>query len=49
MNGLQRLDTVNIKPKLQAVEAFIKAYYLPETEYVHWARSHPVKENILLS
>ncbi|KAL4577005.1 hypothetical protein LXL04_013106 [Taraxacum kok-saghyz] len=41
MNGLQRLDTVNIKPKLQAVEAFIKAYYLPETEYVHWARSHP--------
>lgn len=21
-----------------------QAYYLPETEYVHWARSHPVCE-----
>jgi len=20
-----------------------QAYYLPETEYVHWARSHPVR------
>jgi len=23
------------------VETFIKAYYLPETEYVYWARTHP--------
>lgn len=21
----------------------IQAYYLPETEYVHWARAHPVR------
>jgi len=20
-----------------------QAYYLPETEYVHWARAHPVR------
>ncbi|KAI3722083.1 hypothetical protein L2E82_33109 [Cichorium intybus] len=41
MNGLQHFVTVNVKPKLQSVETFIKAYYLPETEYVHWARAHP--------
>ncbi|KAJ9540508.1 hypothetical protein OSB04_027014 [Centaurea solstitialis] len=42
INGLQHFVTVSVKPKLQAVETFIKAYYLPETEYVHWARAHPV-------
>jgi len=26
---------------MQSIEAFIKAYYLPETEYVYWAYSHP--------
>lgn len=41
INGLQHFVSINVKPKLQVVEAFIKAYYLPETEYVHWARSHP--------
>ncbi|XP_024441108.1 uncharacterized protein LOC7473002 isoform X1 [Populus trichocarpa] len=41
INGLQHFVPVNVKPKLQMVEAFIKAYYLPETEYVHWARAHP--------
>ncbi|KAG1355013.1 syndetin [Cocos nucifera] len=41
INGLQHFVSVNVKPKLQVVETFIKAYYLPETEYVHWARSHP--------
>ncbi|XP_071707741.1 uncharacterized protein [Rutidosis leptorrhynchoides] len=41
INGLQHFVTVNVKPKLQTVETFIKAYYLPETEYVHWARAHP--------
>ncbi|GKA43813.1 syndetin-like protein isoform X1, partial [Tanacetum coccineum] len=43
INGLQHFVNVNVKPKLQIVETFIKAYYLPETEYVHWARAHPVK------
>ncbi|XP_065003491.1 uncharacterized protein LOC103971873 isoform X5 [Musa acuminata AAA Group] len=41
INGLQHFVTINVKPKLQIVEVFIKAYYLPETEYVHWARAHP--------
>ncbi|KAL0534185.1 hypothetical protein IC582_028469 [Cucumis melo] len=41
INGLQHFVSANVKPKLQMVETFIKAYYLPETEYVHWARSHP--------
>ncbi|PKA48053.1 hypothetical protein AXF42_Ash015816 [Apostasia shenzhenica] len=41
INGLQHFVSVNVKPKLQIVETFIKAFYLPETEYVHWARSHP--------
>ncbi|XP_006662571.2 syndetin [Oryza brachyantha] len=41
INGLQHIVSANVKPKLQIVDAFIKAYYLPETEYVHWARSHP--------
>ncbi|KAL5580161.1 hypothetical protein UlMin_012603 [Ulmus minor] len=41
INGLQHFVTVNVKPKLQLVETFIKAYYLPETEYVHWSRAHP--------
>ncbi|XP_014493837.1 syndetin isoform X1 [Vigna radiata var. radiata] len=41
INGLQHFVSVNVKPKLQMVETFIKAYYLPETEYVHWARAHP--------
>lgn len=41
INGLQHFVPVNVKPKLQTVETFIKAYYLPETEYVHWAAAHP--------
>ncbi|XP_020588821.1 syndetin isoform X2 [Phalaenopsis equestris] len=41
INGLQHFVSMNVKQKLQVVETFIKAFYLPETEYVHWARSHP--------
>ncbi|XP_057484073.1 uncharacterized protein LOC130770604 isoform X1 [Actinidia eriantha] len=41
INGLQHFVPTNVRPKFQAVETFIKAYYLPETEYVHWARAHP--------
>ncbi|XP_050137738.1 uncharacterized protein LOC126614195 isoform X1 [Malus sylvestris] len=41
INGLQHFVAMNVKPHLQIVEAFIKAYYLPETEYVHWACAHP--------
>lgn len=41
INGLQHFVPMNVKPKLQVVETFIKAFYLPETEYVYWARSHP--------
>ncbi|XVE79350.1 hypothetical protein DITRI_Ditri14bG0051100 [Diplodiscus trichospermus] len=43
INGLQHFVSINVRPKLQIVETFIKAYYLPETEYVHWARAHPVR------
>ncbi|KAK4772249.1 hypothetical protein SAY86_014024 [Trapa natans] len=41
INGLQHFVSANVMPKFQIVDAFIKAYYLPETEYVHWARAHP--------
>ncbi|KAL5717048.1 hypothetical protein ACHQM5_010128 [Ranunculus cassubicifolius] len=41
ISGLQHFSSVNVRPKMQPVETFIKAYYLPETEYVHWARGHP--------
>ncbi|KAK9690083.1 hypothetical protein RND81_09G103700 [Saponaria officinalis] len=41
INGLQHFVPKDVKPKMQIVETFIKAYYLPETEYVHWARAHP--------
>ncbi|KAL3530480.1 hypothetical protein ACH5RR_009802, partial [Cinchona calisaya] len=41
ISGLKHFVPMDVKPKLQIVEAFIKAYYLPETEYVHWARAHP--------
>ncbi|KAF3555859.1 hypothetical protein F2Q69_00016804 [Brassica cretica] len=41
INGLQHFVPTKVKPKIQIVETFIKAYYLPETEYVHWARGHP--------
>ncbi|XP_017227755.1 uncharacterized protein LOC108192412 isoform X2 [Daucus carota subsp. sativus] len=41
INGLHHFVSVNVKSKLQIVETFIKAYYLPETEYVHWTRAHP--------
>ncbi|XP_076887068.1 uncharacterized protein LOC143537115 [Bidens hawaiensis] len=41
ITGLQHFLIINVKPKLLRVETFIKAFYLPETEYVHWARAHP--------
>ncbi|XP_058199985.1 uncharacterized protein LOC131314987 isoform X1 [Rhododendron vialii] len=41
INGLHHFISLNVRPKFQTVETFIKAYYLPETEYVHWARKHP--------
>lgn len=40
INGLQHIVFKDVKPKLQVVETFIKAYYLPATEYVNWARVH---------
>ncbi|KAK4358646.1 hypothetical protein RND71_020875 [Anisodus tanguticus] len=41
INGLKHFISVDVRPKLTIVETFIKAYYLPETEFVHWARAHP--------
>lgn len=41
INGLQHLASAKIRSNLQIVETYIKAYYLPETEYIHWARAHP--------
>ncbi|CAN6802173.1 unnamed protein product, partial [Brassica oleracea] len=32
INELQHFLPTNVKPKLQIVDTFIKAYYLPETE-----------------
>lgn len=49
INGLQHFVSANVKPKLQIVETFIKAYYLPETEFVHWARAHPVYSKIQIT
>ncbi|KAK4440669.1 Syndetin [Sesamum alatum] len=41
INGLKHFVPTDVRPKLQIVETYIKAYYLPETEYVHWSRAHP--------
>ncbi|XP_073066382.1 uncharacterized protein [Primulina eburnea] len=41
INGLKHFVSIEVGPKLQVVETFIKAFYLPETEYVHWSRAHP--------
>ncbi|KAL0460118.1 UNVERIFIED_CONTAM: Syndetin [Sesamum latifolium] len=41
INGLKHFVSIDVRPKLQIVETYIKAYYLPETEYVHWSRAHP--------
>ncbi|XP_019199330.1 PREDICTED: syndetin isoform X3 [Ipomoea nil] len=41
INGLKHFVPIDVRPKLQIVETFIKAYYLPETEFVHWSRGHP--------
>ncbi|KNA17398.1 hypothetical protein SOVF_080160 isoform A [Spinacia oleracea] len=41
INGLQHFVSKDVKAKVHIVETFIKAYYLPETEYVYWARAHP--------
>ncbi|KAL1544406.1 syndetin-like isoform X1 [Salvia divinorum] len=41
INGIKQFVSIDVQPKLQIVETFIKAYYLPETEYVHWSRAHP--------
>ncbi|KAL2897172.1 Syndetin, partial [Bienertia sinuspersici] len=49
INGLQHFVSKDVKPKLHIVEAFIKAYYLPETEYVYWARAHPEENEANLS
>eukprot|EP00850_Spirogloea_muscicola_P003028 SM000012S25290 [mRNA] locus=s12:103268:112388:- [translate_table: standard] len=40
INGLHALAPAQSKPSLQTVENYIKAFYLPETEYLHWARTH---------
>eukprot|EP00850_Spirogloea_muscicola_P006310 SM000030S11319 [mRNA] locus=s30:80361:89469:+ [translate_table: standard] len=40
INGLHALAPAQTKPSLQTVENYIKAFYLPETEYLHWARTH---------
>ncbi|CAH9138145.1 unnamed protein product [Cuscuta epithymum] len=41
INGLKHFVSIDVRPKLQIVETYIKAYYLPETEFVHWSRAHP--------
>ncbi|MCO5614289.1 hypothetical protein L7F22_068567 [Adiantum nelumboides] len=41
ISGLRHLAPQRFASNLQVVEVYIKAYYLPETEYLHWVRSHP--------
>ncbi|KAH7405246.1 hypothetical protein KP509_15G062300 [Ceratopteris richardii] len=41
INGLKHLAPQKLAGNLQVVETYIKAYYLPETEYLHWVRAHP--------
>lgn len=41
INGLQHLAPPRLRSNLQIVETYIKAFYLPETEYLHWVRTHP--------
>lgn len=41
INGLRHLAPHRLGANLHIVEAYIKAFYLPETEYIHWVRAHP--------
>ncbi|CAM6044118.1 unnamed protein product [Sphagnum compactum] len=41
INGLQHLAPPRLRSNLQIVETYIKAFYLPETESLHWVRTHP--------
>eukprot|EP00898_Chlorokybus_atmophyticus_P003339 jgi/Chlat1/4005/Chrsp26S03986 len=41
INGLQKMRPGKTKPNMQLVDSYIKAYYLPDTELLHWARIHP--------
>ncbi|KAL3684404.1 hypothetical protein R1sor_002426 [Riccia sorocarpa] len=41
INGLRHLASPKVKSNLLIVETYIKAFYLPETEYFHWVRAHP--------
>ncbi|BFI25231.1 syndetin [Marchantia polymorpha subsp. ruderalis] len=41
INGLRHLASPKLKSNLLIVETYIKAFYLPETEYFHWIRAHP--------
>ncbi|KAL2652577.1 hypothetical protein R1flu_020705 [Riccia fluitans] len=41
INGLRHLASPKVKANLLIVLTYIKAFYLPETEYFHWVRAHP--------
>ncbi|CAM6082152.1 unnamed protein product [Calypogeia fissa] len=41
INGLRHLAPQKLKSNLLIVETYVKAFYLPETEYLHWIRAHP--------
>eukprot|EP00249_Psilotum_nudum_P022392 c28500_g1_i1 orf=1413-4874(+) len=41
INGLRHLAPSRLSSNLHIVESYVKAFYLPETEYVHWVRAHP--------
>eukprot|EP00897_Mesotaenium_endlicherianum_P008195 jgi/Mesen1/7403/ME000388S06623 len=40
LSVMQTLLPAKAKPNMQIVENYIKAFYLPETEYLHWAQTH---------
>jgi len=41
INGVQQVALPRLRSNLQIVETYIKAFYLPDTEFLPWVQTHP--------
>jgi len=41
-SGIDQISKIRPTPHIDFVEAYVKAYYLPEHELINWFKSHPV-------
>lgn len=44
MSKVEVLSSIKSIPKRDFVEAYVKAYYLPETALQSWIQNHPVRK-----